>query len=258
MCSAICILLFSTLFGNSTWLRTQWPYWGCNHAAWTLRIDGFITGEHSIFEQAGLNVCFRLPTYCEARRHHKAQHGEYPGIPRQASYSCVVQGKVYKTATSLRKHGQVTAAFVSAWPNCRNWIWPSLVSLAVSCRVPTSSASILRTPRFASTASDWVMELMPLKARSAIGPSKALAPWPSEAILPSNTNHLQSSLSIVLVTRVIFGWNALCFGHWYMLIPAKQRGRQVLWRDKCSFTAHARWRRWHTRWKPFLQLPPGQ
>ena len=49
--------------------------------------------------------------------------------------------EVYKTATSLRKHGQVTAAFVSAWPNCRNWIWSSLVTCLPLPFVCMSSAS---------------------------------------------------------------------------------------------------------------------
>ena len=58
---------------------------GSKHFTHPQRLPG------SIFEQAGLNVCFRLPTYRDARRHHKAQHMEYPGIPRQASDFCIVQ-----------------------------------------------------------------------------------------------------------------------------------------------------------------------
>ena len=103
-----------------------------------------------------------------------------------------------------------------------------------------------------------------LPARHPTGPSEALAPWPSEAeisngareqttkILPSDTNHLQSSLSIVLVNRVGFGWNAFCLGHWFTLIvPAKQRGRQVFWRSKYIITINVCWRRWHIRWGTF-------
>ena len=45
-------------------MQVPWPnegnqlHMGCNHAAWTLRMDGFIMGEHSIFDQAGLNIVF--------------------------------------------------------------------------------------------------------------------------------------------------------------------------------------------------------
>ena len=59
-----------------------------------------------------LNVCFRLPTYREARRHHKAQHAEYPGNSRQASHFCIVQknrqfslsAKILQIASCTQKH----------------------------------------------------------------------------------------------------------------------------------------------------------
>ena len=99
----------------------------------------------SIFEQAGLNVCFRLPTYREARRHHKAQHGEYPGNSRQASHFCIVQknrqfslsAKILQIASCTQKH--------LAHPDCQRImcalpgtispsvrIWENYVGLTVS------------------------------------------------------------------------------------------------------------------------------
>ena len=54
------LMCFGTGYGWNGWLgermmsqwhlATQQPYWSCSHAAWTLRMDGFIKGEHSQLE----------------------------------------------------------------------------------------------------------------------------------------------------------------------------------------------------------------
>ena len=74
---------------------------GSKHFTHPQRLPG------SIFEQAGLNVCFRLPTYRDARRHYKAQHMEYPGIPRQASqnnWQFSLSAKILQIASCMQKH----------------------------------------------------------------------------------------------------------------------------------------------------------